>query len=342
MRNQKTTIVILGSIAVAIALVPIYQSATALRREKERLANGELASSSDPTLLVGEMREFTYSQMQMAMPVRITVWCGTQVQAEKACKLAFRRVAELVKIFSDYDSKSEIARVVATGYESEIGISQELAQVLAFSSQLNRASDGAFDPTCGPVIQLWRTARRIGELPESAEIEKANRNVGFDKIKLDEGSCRLTLLAPEMQLDFGGIAKGFMGDQVMIILRENGIEIACFEAGGDIVLSGSPPGTAGWMIDVGAEEQLVLSNCGVSTSGDSQQFVNIGGKRYSHVIDPRTGIGVTTGRTAFVIAPSGMQSDALATTGCVLSEKELQTVLGAYEGVKGWSVLNDQ
>ena len=289
------------------------------------------------------LTEFSYSQLQMAMPMRITVWCDSQDHAEEACKLAFDRAAELVKVFSDYDPKSESRRLARSDVGQPTKVSDHLFHVLVFSKNLNDESDGAFDPTASAVIRLWRIARKNGTLPKSNAIEKALEHVGFDKLLIDLDEKTITLMASEMDFDFGGIANGYISDQVIRVLQENGIEIGCYEAGGDIVLSDSPPGTDGWIIDVGRDangtiRKMALKNCGISTSGDANQFVEVSGRRYSHVIDPRTGIGVTTGRTAFVIAPSGMQSDSLATVGCVLNESEFQSLLGGYQDTFGWSV----
>ncbi len=288
------------------------------------------------------LKEFSYSQLQMAMQLRITVWCDSQDHAEEACKLAFDRAAELVKVFSDYDPKSESRRLTRSKIGQPIKVSDHLFHALAFSKVLNEKTNGAFDPTASVLIRLWRTARKDGALPESNAIEKAIEHVGLDKFQIDLNKKTVTLLASAMDLDFGGIAKGYIGDQVIKVLQENGIEIGCYEAGGDIVLGSSPPGKKGWAIEVGHNDDgsvktLELANCGVSTSGDTQQFVEIDGRRYSHVIDPRTGIGITTGQAAYVVAPSGMESDALATVGCVLNEADFQKLLDGYDNTIGWS-----
>ena len=306
--------------------------------------NGSLSQPNETSLQVtpeSHLQEFSYSQLQMAMPMRITVWCDSENRAEQACKLAFDRAAELVKVFSDYDAESETRRLARSEIGQPIKVSDDLFRVLAYSKTLNRESNGAFDPTASPVIRLWRAARKNGRLPDSDEIDRALEQVGFGKVQIALDEKNVTMMASGFDFDFGGIAKGYIGDQVMQVLQENGVEIGCYEAGGDIVLSGPPPGTNGWVIDVGQNDDgtaktIQLKNCGVSTSGDARQFVEIDGKRYSHVVDPRTGIGVTTGRTAFVIAPTGMESDALATAGCILNESDFQELLDRYGDTMGW------
>lgn len=320
------------ALSVAVGLI-VYQ-----------YRHGSLSQNNETRCQVAhksQLKEFSYSQLQMAMPMRITVWCDSENSAEQASKLAFDRAAELVKVFSDYDAQSESRRLTRSEIGRPTEVSDHLFRVLVYSKMLNRDSGGAFDPTAGAVIRLWRTARKSGRLPDSNEIEQALEHVGFDKLQIDLHEKNVTLMTRGLDFDFGGIAKGYIGDQVMQVLAENGIQIGCYEAGGDIVLSDPPPGTGGWDIDVGQNEDgtvktIQLANCGVSTSGDAQQFVEFAGKRYSHVVVPRTGTGLTTRRTAFAIAPTGMESDALATAGCILNETEFEELLERYGDVIGW------
>ncbi len=342
---------LLGAVLLAVGMPVagwmVYQSRSAASREQTNLLvidnalrNRETHNNRGSVPLT----EFSYTRLQMAMPLRITVWCDSENHAQRACKLAFQRAAELVDVFSDYDPESEISRLARSETGQPTKVSDPLLHVLIFAKQLNEKSDGAFDPTSAAVIQLWRDARKTGQLPDQQALDDGRSCAGFDKIRIDADNKTVTLLADGASFDFGGIAKGLIGDQVIEVLRRNGITIACYEAGGDIVVGDAPPGLNGWMIDVGQNEdgtvaKIERNNCGVSTSGDLHQFVEIDGKRYSHVVDPRTGVGVTTGRTAFAIAPTGMRSDALATTGCLLSEAEYQDLLGHFDDSRGWSTL---
>jgi thiamine biosynthesis lipoprotein len=289
-----------------------------------------------------QWQQYSYSQLHMAMPMRITVWCDSESKAQSACKRAFRRASELVKVFSDYDSGSEIRRLSKQPVGRATPVSDDLLHVLEFSQRLSQRSSGAFAPTASPAIKLWRRARKNRSLPQPAEINGALERVGFENYKIDSAGRTVTLLAAKMEFDFGGIAKGYIGDQVIQTLRKNGIRIARYQAGGDIVLGDSPPETNGWIIGVGenndgSAKTIQVANCGVSTSGDSQQFVEVEGQRYSHVIAPRTGVGLTSRKSAFVIALSGMQSDALATVGTILSDNDFQKLLAQYEGATGWT-----
>jgi FAD:protein FMN transferase len=193
--------------------------------------------------------------------------------------------------------------------------------------QVARLTGGAFDPTVGPVVALWREARRTRRHPQRARLDSARMLVGWTRIGLDSAR-RALKLAPGMRLDLGGIGKGYIIQEALETLRSKGIARALIEAGGDIVVGDAPPGSAGWRIDApDASPSLKaalasVTNSAVATSGPRAQFVVIDGVRYSHVVDPRTGKALTTGVTARVVARDGATADALATALTVLGKTE--------------------
>jgi thiamine biosynthesis lipoprotein len=195
--------------------------------------------------------------------------------------------------------------------------------------------------TVGPYVTLWRKARQEKRLPPAEALAEASKRVGWQKLTIDEKDRTARLAVEGMKIDLGGIAKGYAGDCAVQTLREHGIESALFEAGGDIVVSDAPPGEEGWtikLIDAGPEmpKTVTVHNCGVSTSGDTEQFVEISGKHYSHVVDPRTGIGLTTRAMATVVSPKGVWSDPLSKPATMLSEGKLGEVLREYPGTKAY------
>ncbi len=246
-----------------------------------------------------------------------------------ACKAAFDRVADLEDIMSDYRRDSELMRLCAKSGQGPVKVSPDLFRVLAYGQQVSERSDGAFDVTVGPVVALWRQARKSHLLPPDDQIKDALSRVGWRYVKLDDSAQTVELLKPGMKLDLGGIAKGYAGDEAIRILRIYGITSALFEAGGDIVVSDPPPGKAGWEVElpageVGAPKTFIAKNQGVSTSGDTVQYVEINGRRYSHVVDPHTGLGLSEHFIATVVAPRGMESDALS---------KVPTVMGPERGI---------
>ena len=254
----------------------------------------------------------------MGMPVRMRMFAASPDEAREAATAAFARIALLDRMMSDYRPDSELCRLSAT-HGTWQSVSPELYDVLARAVEIARATDGAFDPTVGPLVLLWRDARRTARMPDASAIARARKAVGWQRIALDGSRRAIRLARAGMKLDLGGIAKGYILDEALQTLRSTGIRRALIEAGGDIVVGDAPPARDGWRIDViGADDEFAaraqrLTNAALATSGPAAQFVEIEGVRYSHVVDPRTGIGLTNHVSAYVIAPDGATADALAT-----------------------------
>jgi thiamine biosynthesis lipoprotein len=225
-----------------------------------------------------------------------------------------------------------------------VEVSDDLFRVLRAAQQLARDSEGAFDVTVGPLSVLWRHARREGELPDGERLAAAHAVVGHEKVQLDEGRRTVRLLAPGMQLDLGGIAKGFAADEAAAVLVQRGVDRALVAAGGDIVATQPPPGRDGWRVAVGSIDgadrppagYLTLHNAAVSTSGDSEQFVVIGGVRYSHIFDPRTGLALTGHSSVTIFAANGMTADGLATAVSVMGPTGGMRLVDATSGAAAY------
>jgi thiamine biosynthesis lipoprotein len=187
-------------------------------------------------------------------------------------------------------------------------------------------SNGAFDVTAGALTRVWRRARRLGELPSDADLEAARASSGHRLMRLGVDDQALWLARAGVRIDLGGIGKGYAADRALDALRAAGVEQAMVAAGGDIAVGAAPPGADGWHVALapfGPGEPapagaLVLAGAGISTSGDAEQWVDIGGVRYSHILDPRTGQPLTGERVVTVVARDATTSDMLATTASVL------------------------
>jgi thiamine biosynthesis lipoprotein len=258
--------------------------------------------------------------------------------ADAAAAAAFERLRELDRRLSDYDPESELSRLGARSDDGAptppVPLSDDLFGVLAAAQELAQASGGAFDATVGPLVRLWRRARRQHALPAAARIEAAAHAVGYGKLELDAAQRTARLLAPGMRLDLGGIAKGYILGQALAILRSNGAPAALIEAGGDIVLGDPPPGRPGWDIGLVGMVPGPLANLAVATSGSSEQFVEIAGIRYGHIVDPRTGLGVSTGFQATVLGPDPAVADALATALVILGPTAQEALLTSFPGYR--------
>ena len=267
-------------------------------------------------------------QTQVHMGTKFTVSVDAPMSASlrEAMSDAFARIAELDEILSDYRSESEILVLSrAAPHRTPVTISHDLHRVLVAAEALSTTSDGAFDVTVGPLTKLWRRARRRKQFPSTENLSQARRAVGYTKLHLtrQEPSARLTV--ENMRLDLGGIAKGYAADEALATLREAGFPRSLINAGGDIRAGDAPRGQRGWKIGIAPLEAraapsrfLFITNQAIATSGDAWQFVEIEGKRYSHILDPRTGIPLTRRSSVTVIAPSGMEADSLASAVSVL------------------------
>ena len=271
-----------------------------------------------------------YVQGLMGVQVRLVVYSRSEDQGRAAAKAAFARVAELENVMSDYQRDSELSRLSARAGTGPVGVSEDLFRVLAYAQKVSRDSDGAFDVTIGPLVKLWRRARKTGKLPSQAEINEAKSRVGWRLMKLDLARRTVELLRSGMQLDLGGIGKGYAGDEAIATLRSHGVRSALFEAGGDIVVSDAPPQVKGWEVEMPSGDKVALRNEAISTSGDTAQYTDVDGRRYSHVVDPKTGLGLSEHFIATIIASRGITTDALSTTATILGPERATKLLNSY------------
>lgn len=286
-------------------------------------------------------QRYEFEQAQMGLPFRIVLYAERQATADTAARAAFARVAELNQVFSDYEEDSELSKLSRTsGSGRAVSVSDELWRLLAVAEATSRRSEGAFDITVGPLVQVWRRARRQRELPTLEVISEAKARVGWQKVVLDPHARTAQLLVPGMRLDLGSIAKGRALDEALRVLRRHGIPRALVTGSGDMAIGDPPPGRAGWRIELAPLDApgapptrfLSLRNCGFATSGDLFQHVELGGKRYSHIVNPHTGIGLTDHSLVVVIAPDCLTANSLSTTTCVVGPTRGLALVKAMPG----------
>lgn len=293
------------------------------------------ACEAEPTA-----RRFEFTKLAMGVQAKVVLYAADSQTATDAARAAFTRIEELEQVMSDYRPDSELMRLCAQAGEGPVQVSDDLFDVLAMASGFSEASDGAFDVSIGPVVGLWRAARRAGELPEKAAIDEARSRTGWRLVEMAPVGRRVILPKEGMRLDLGAIGKGYAADEAVLTLRGIGASRCLVEIGGEVMAGDAPPGADGWLVGiatgVGDEGlmRLMLVNQGVATSGDSEQFVEIGGVRYSHIVDPRTGVGLMHRTAAVVVAPSCTMADALATAVSVLGPRDGLELVAGYAGVE--------
>jgi thiamine biosynthesis lipoprotein len=322
------------------------------KRRRRKLRGLVVASLTGLLLLGGQSRahpepaqaeptqaqqRFEFRRIEMGCDFRVEVYGCDSDAANNAAEAAFDRVRELNDLMSDYIADSEVRRLCDEAQPGQpVRVSSDLFRVLDVSLTLWRETDGAFDVTVGPLTKLWRRARRRVEMPPADQLELARQSVGSDAVCLDVCRSTVVLTRPGIRIDLGGIAKGYAADEALKILRERGFPHALIDASGDLVVGDPPPGKRGWRVAIeplvtpglsadseapasrAVRSVLLLANQAVATSGSTAQFVEINGRPYSHIVDPRTGLGLQTHSMVTVIAPTGIQADSLASAISVL------------------------
>jgi thiamine biosynthesis lipoprotein len=285
----------------------------------------------------------------MGTLVRITLYTSSEDAARKAFESAFARIAELDRILSDYQPDSELNQLTRKALGRPTHVSKDLLAVLAASQELSEATDGAFDVTQGPVIRLWRAARKAGRLPDDRALKEAASRSGFRKLHVNATRQTVMLEQSDMALDVGAIGKGYAASESLTVLRGLGIRSALVAVSGDLAFSDAPPGQRGWRIDIHDDPALAavprvleLTNAAVSTSGASEQHLDINGRRYSHVIDPSSGIGIDGDITVTVIAQRGLDADGLDTAVSVLGRDRGLALIESRPGTAALIVERSQ
>jgi FAD:protein FMN transferase len=293
--------------------------------------------------LHAQQMRYTFEKGLMGSPFKLVFYAPNDSIANVAAGNAFKRVEELNEIMSDYRDGSEINRLSASsGSGKWVPVSKDLFDILAISQDVSAKTGGVFDATLGPVVQMWRHATRKGIFPSDEEIRDALGRTGYLKLKMDANSRSIMLTQKGMRLDIGGLGKGYAAEEAIKELKKLGITSAMMDAGGKIVLTNPPPGTKGWNINVsnGSDslKAMQLSNVALATSGPTYRFMEYKGVRYSHIVDPKTGIGLLFHVRTTVISPDGTVADALATAFSVAGIKKSKKYLKHFRGSKVWLV----
>jgi len=278
---------------------------------------------------------FEFSQVHMGTEFKIVLYAPDANLAAQAADAAFHRIAMLDAIMSDYNPGSELMRLCGQAGGPPAVVSNDLFRVIAHAQQLAQQSDGAFDITVGPVVRLWRQARMNLQLPDPKSLAQALKLVGYNNLRLDPNKKTVQLLKPGMLLDLGGIAKGDAADEAIAVLQAHGIQSALVAGAGDIRTAAPPPDRTGWLIaiapldsaDKSADRFFLLHDGAVSTSGDAEQHLEVEGVSYSHIVNSKTGMGLTGHSSVTVVTSKGITSDSLATAVSVLGpERGLELI----------------
>jgi thiamine biosynthesis lipoprotein len=283
-----------------------------------------------PFTLSAQLKRFEFSGNKMGSSFNIIFYHTDSAEAVKLAKECFLIVDSLNNIFSDYSSESEVGKLALQKNLTNIKVSEELFAMIVKSKDAWERSGKTFDITIGALTQLWRKVKKENRFPSEAEVKAAKDLTGFKNIIIKESSKTISFKKPGIRFDFGGIVPGYAAQRVIDFLKTKNVHIALVDASGDIVMGDAPPGKDGWTIGINLPEneneiwdkKLELKNFAVSTSGDVYRYTIHNGKKYSHIIDPKTGYGVTSQRNVTVITKYGADADWLATACSILPIKK--------------------
>jgi thiamine biosynthesis lipoprotein len=299
------------------------------------------AASPPPPALV----EVSDGRLAMGTLLEITLHAPAAAPARETLDALFGLAQELDAKLSRYQPESELSKLNRAAGRGPAPVGPELARILEASAAYAKLTRGAFDVTVGPLVVLWTRAGESGVPPSDAAIAQARALVGADQIRV-EGS-RAALARDGVSVDLGGIAKGWALDQMLPLLRERGIDRALLDFGQSSLWAlGAPPGAAGWrLLARGPGDRplgvLTLSDQALSVSGSLGQWVEIGGRRYGHVLDPRSGLPLERRRQALVVAPDAALAEALSKGLLILGEQEGIALVAAQTGCEGMLVDAD-
>ncbi len=274
----------------------------------------------------GQTSRFQFTENKMGSTFQIIFYHADSAEASQVAKESFDLIDSLNITFSDFDTNSEISQLAVHAGKHPQKISQALFDVMLLSVEANQKSQKTFSVFAGALTNLWRNARRENKFPDKKLVRKARHLSSKNYFKFFAHDSLVLVLAKGASMDFGGIVKGYTAQKVIDHLHTKNIHHALVDAGGDIVMSKPPPGKEGWSVAVNlpgddvelSEHRLLLSNKAIATSGNMYQFIQHDGKKYSHIINPKTGYGITVQRQVTVIANDGATADWLATACSIL------------------------
>jgi thiamine biosynthesis lipoprotein len=280
------------------------------------LASPGPTAAADPEIL-----RFEESMDAMGSTYSIIAYGHDRQRVLGAIELAFDEVRRLDQLLSNYRPASEWSQVNRFAAERPVKVSKELFDLLSACVEYSRQSDGAFDITVGPLMKVWGFYKGSGHLPHRAEVRGALARVGYRNIILDPSALTVKFQQPGVEIDPGGIGKGYAVDRMVAILRQYGIDSALVSGGGSSIYGiGVPAGEArGWRLSIRnpkdrekTVQEVFLKNESMSTSGSYEKFFYAEGRIWSHIMDPRTGFPATGMLSASVIAPRTIDSEAWA------------------------------
>ena len=306
--------------------------------EKSLHDNGKAGGAPDVKLV-------KQTRMIMGTFAEVSVYSDDEKIAGKSVEASLDEMERMDRIMSNYKDDSELSQVNKNAAKAPVPCSRELLEVLERSQRYSELSDGAFDVTVSPVIAAWGFFTGKGRIPSDKELAKllpavSYRNVVINRDNNPEKPGSVLFKNPRTKIDLGAIGKGYAVDKALEIVRKYAVDNACINLGGNIYVLGAPTDKNAWKVGVQHPRDkgeilgyLELKDEATATSGDYERFFEIKGKRYSHIIDPRTGMPVKDVVAVTIVAPTGTAVDALSTSVFVLGLEKGMNLVKSIPGV---------
>ncbi|AMR34499.1 thiamine biosynthesis protein ApbE [Mucilaginibacter sp. PAMC 26640] len=262
----------------------------------------------------------------------ISVVADDRIRANELIDLAVAEINRIEHLLTTFSDDSQTNQVNANAGVAPVKVDREVFDLIARSLKISELTQGAFDITYGSIDKsLWNFDLNMKSLPDAETAQASVRLINYKNVVLDSENTTVFLKEAGMRIGFGGIGKGYAADKAKVILQHNGVKSGIVNAAGDLITWGTRPNGKPWTIAIADPDQentplstLNISNMAVATSGNYAKYVIIGGKKYSHTIDPKTGLPVSGIKSVSIVSPSAEFADAMATP---------VTVMGAYVGL---------
>ena len=270
----------------------------------------------------------------------VQIYDSNSSRAEKAIAAALDEMQRVDRLLSNYDPASELSTINRDAARSPVRASAELYSFLKACRGFHDETMGTFDPTVGPLVRAWGFFTAHPAVSSAPEIAAARLKSGFDKVILNDEERTVSFAVAGVEIDPGGIGKGYAVDRAVGVLKKQKIHSALVSAGGSTLYAvGHPPGHDAWRLavrnpanDVQPYAMVALRDNSISTSGISEQSVQVAGHRYSHIFDPRTGEPVEGVCQVSVVAPTAVESDAMTKAAFILPRDTLTQLFRKHAG----------
>ena len=281
---------------------------------------------------------------------RVSMACTYSIRAcsrdakmiDAALDAAFAEIDRIDRLMSNYRQDSPLSEINRNASARPVKTDPELFDFLRLCNSYSQTSRGAFDITVGPLMKAWGFFRGEGRMPSHVELQAVRGKIGWQHLRLDSKSQTVWFDYDGVELDLGGIAKGYAVDRAIQVLKQHNINRALISAGGSTLYAlGAPPDSAAWDIEVQdplnarkIATTIRLKDRSLSISGSAEKFFELNGKRYSHIMNPRTGRPVMDVLSVAVIAPTGTMGDALDNAFYVQGIRQAKALLKKYKNTE--------